>query len=199
MNQRTCFLDLLVSLDCAYNFTFISLFVCSSFSQEFFQNWLISYSDFLYEFKGLQMVKSDGTRFLWKVHFCLNMGKKYPKIGQFAKMFFTLKGFFLDVAICFSEKQFKMKSFSSFDFSSQALSVKFFCQGLSFKMFLTNQIAGFFKGQYFQKKLREQINFWFEDKQSCYYYYYLWWVWPGTSKVSIIASLQYFRNISRKR
>ena len=46
------------------------------------------------------MLKSDGVRFLWKIHFCTNSGKKDSKMGYFA--------FFENFVICFSLKKGKM-------------------------------------------------------------------------------------------
>ena len=36
------------------------------------------------------MLKSGGVWFLWKIHFCPNLGKKGPKIGYFAFFLYIL-------------------------------------------------------------------------------------------------------------
>ena len=93
------FLDLPVSPDRSYNFT--CYFICSSVHpsipsfilllvKSFSQNWLISFFPiFLYEVKGLQMLKSEGAQFLWKILFCGKFIKKNQKIKYFVflKMF----------------------------------------------------------------------------------------------------------------
>ena len=45
---------------------------------------ILVFSDFLREVRELQMLKSGRARFLWKIHFCPNLGKNDPKIGYFA-------------------------------------------------------------------------------------------------------------------
>ena len=74
----------------SYNFTCVSSFV-RSVVKSFSQNWLINFFWF-FAWNWGQMLKSDGTRFLWKIHFCPNLGKKGPKIGYF--VFFGKFGHF---------------------------------------------------------------------------------------------------------
>ena len=58
------------------------------------------------------MLKSDGAQFLWKIHFCPNLGNKNPKIGYFPF-------FFEDFVIFSPESQCKMKVLLILDRPSQ--------------------------------------------------------------------------------
>ena len=42
-------------------------------SRVFLRITSLDFSDFLHEVRGLQMLKSDGARFMWKIHFCPNL------------------------------------------------------------------------------------------------------------------------------
>ena len=83
------------------------------------------------------MLKSDGSRFLWKV-----LGKKSPKIGYFA----------------FFENFNKNKSFFNSCLSiANFMLCKILVLELLHKMLLANQIAGSFKVMC--KKMRDQVDF----------------------------------------
>ena len=54
-----------------------------------FTRWSYNFTcvSFWNEAKGQLMLKSDRAQFLWKIHFCQNLGKKGAKIGYFAIFF----------------------------------------------------------------------------------------------------------------
>ena len=88
-------------------FPFIQLFVClfvCLLVKSFSVNWLIS-SNFLHEVRGLKMLKLDGGRFLWKIHFCPNLGQKSPKLG--------IVLFFLMLSLDFPQNNAKWKELQS--------------------------------------------------------------------------------------
>ena len=54
----------------------------------------LAFSDFLYEVRKLQMVKSDEARFFGKNLFYPNLGKKGPKARLFWNFFLILSSIF---------------------------------------------------------------------------------------------------------
>lgn len=100
--------------------------VRSSVRKMFFSELaLLVFSDFLHKVRGLQILKSSGAQFLWKIHFCPNLRKMVPQIGYFIVIFFYLK-------IIQNESPSQTPSQNS-------------CSGVIAQMFLTSQVAGFFK------------------------------------------------------
>ena len=142
-------LDLPVSLNRSYNFSCVSSFVRSFFHlfvrsliYSFVCSFRISslfFTDFLHEVRRLEILKSDGVQFLLKINFCSNFGKKDPKTGYFAFLFFEI---FLSI---FPKSNLYESIFDSWRSIWDLMSAKILVKELLPKMFLANQIAGFFK------------------------------------------------------
>ena len=82
------------------------------------------------------MVNSDGTRFLWKIHFCPNLDKKGPK----NKLFYI---FLKNLSFVLPKNNAKWNFFNSSISIVNPMSGKILVRELLPKMLFTNQIARF--------------------------------------------------------